>query len=188
MKTETDPEWARWTLEWKRGGGEGAAGALRREVERRRRRDIAWVALDGLTAVAVTAGSAWLVWRHPEPWVVAWAATLAAFFAVALPLGLWNRRGTLRPASETVLGFLDLSALRARRTLRMLRFLPWFCAAEAVAVLVLLWVYGRPWAVARGAVTIAVLFLGVALWARWLGRRTRLELETIEAARRELED
>ncbi len=188
MTIETDPEWESWTAAWNRGDGEAAAALLRRQVERRRRRDIVLSLLDAAVAVGLTAGSAWLAWRDPQPWRVAWAATLAAFFAVGLPLGLWNRRGTLRPASQTVRGFLDLSALRAQRTLRLLRFLPWFCAAEAIAVLALLHTYGPAGAVRRGGLLLAVLFAGIGLWGIWLGRRTRGELTTIVAARRELDD
>jgi uncharacterized membrane protein YqjE len=182
-------EWTRWSASWRTSDGDPVAKAgLRRRVERRRRRDLVLAALDAATAVGVTAAAAWFAWRDPQPWRVAWAATLAAFFAVALPLALWNRRGTLRPATQTVRGFLDLSALRARRTLRMLRFLPWFGAAEAAAVLALLAVYGPPRAPARGAALLAFLFLGIAAWGWWLARRTRRELAAIEAARRELDD
>jgi hypothetical protein len=188
MTPERDPEWESWTAAWNQGDGEAAAELLRRQVERRRRRDIVQSVLDTALAVGITATSAWFAWRDPQPWRVAWAATIAAFFAAALLLALWNRRGTFRPASQSLRGFLDLSALHARRTLRLLRFLPWFLAAESIAVLALLRIYGSPGAVTRGALLLAAVFAGLGLRWRWLRRRTRDELATLAAARRELDD
>lgn len=190
-----DAELKDWMADWQ--ADPAPASEVRDAIRRRVRRQslgMAWIVAGELAlAAALLAFVIHFAIRHPTPIDVATMSGLALLILWITAYGLWNRRGTWRPAAETTTAFLALSETRCRRRLRALTAGWWLLAAEVA--LYIPWIAshlrsaeGR--LASKGAVAsygfLVLTTAAVAGVLLWVDRRTRRELKEIEEMRREV--
>ncbi len=187
--SEADDELLEWTRDWQAAEPDGNPADLRRQVARRSRGLAALTAGEALLSAGFATALVRLALRPGHPADVPLAIGLLLVIGLAFGFSLWNRRGLWRPRADTVRASLELSLRRARRRLRGVAA-GW--GVLGLEVLLLL-----PWAVVRterlGSRAGALLFLaamagGAACVLVTLARRTRREIEELEALEQSLRE
>jgi hypothetical protein len=162
---------------------------------RGRRRLVRRMALEVLMAMVWIAVAVMLIGLRPDPALMVLGAGIIAFVAVACAFSIWNSAGIWRPAGDTVRDFVLIAAERSRRDLRAVRFGLWFAAVETILLVAwLVWTSGRDVLPEISRLSDVWLVLpvaapsGVVAWLLVLRRRARIELATLEAARRQFDE
>ena len=194
--TIKDSELESWRALWS-GDEEPLAPApdARRIAARGRRRLVRRMALEVVVAVVWVAVAVLLIRLRPDPALMVLGAGIIAFVAVACAFSLWNSAGIWRPAGDSVRDFVFIAVERCRRDLRAVRFGLWFTAIETMLLVAwLVWTSGRDVLPEISRLSGVWLVLPVAAptsivaWLLILRRRARVELATLEAARRQFDD
>ena len=136
-----------------------------------------------------------LIRLRPDPALMVLGAGIIAFVAVACAFSLWNSAGIWQPASERCAISCVIAAERCRRDLRAVRFGLWFAAIETILLVAwLVWTSGRDVLPELSRLSDVWLVLpvaaptGIVAWLLLLRRRARIELATLEDARRQFDD
>jgi hypothetical protein len=197
--TMKDSELESWRAIW--SGDEEDAERLApmpdagRIAVRGRRRLVRRMALEVLMAVVWIAVAVMLIRLRPDPALMVLGAGIIAFVAVACAFSVWNSAGIWQPAGDSVRDFVIIAVERCRRDLRAVRFGLWFAAIEtSLLVAWLVWTSGRDVLPEISRLSDVWLVLpvaapsGVVAWLLVLRRRARIELATLEAARRQFDE
>lgn len=113
-------------------------------------------------------------------------AGILLYIAVVWTFAVWNRRGTWRPLTETVEGFVAVSVLRCRRGLRSVTFALTVVLAQALLTagwVVVLAVQNGPAGFSRAMpILTATLSIGpiYLIWAIWYRRLMLRRLAWLE--------
>jgi hypothetical protein len=160
-----------------------------------RRRLVGRMAVEVVMAVVWIVVAVLLIRLRPDPALMVLGAGIVAFVAVACAFSVWNGAGIWQPAGDSVRDFVLIAVERRRRDLRAVRFGLWFAAIEtALLVAWLVWTSGRDVLPEISRLPEASLVLPIAApvaivaWLLFLRRRARVELATLEGARRQFED
>jgi hypothetical protein len=192
LPRDADDELREWIADWQTEPE--PAPEVRDAIRRRVKRQTLKMMLSLAGEVVLTLGLLGIVInsavRWPEPLNLAAMAGLVVLIFWAIGSSLWFRRGTWRPSAETTSAFLDLSILRCRRRLAALRA-GWFLLAMEEAILIpwlCVLLNGKPAGdYIRAFGFLVLMTVLVVAFSLTVQRRTRRELEEMEAVRRSLE-
>ena len=185
--------WQNLKEDWHSASPEIDVPALRRQVDRKRRRMLALTVLDFVLAPIMTAVLAWM-WDAGRFGAGSVAPSLLMAIIWISALGpAWLRFSTLRTREKGAAGMLRLTIRRARAGLHFIWLsLVLLLAVYAVATPMFrnMWASGMParhGAVLGSIVSNGFFFLCVVIWGIWYGRRQRRKIRRAEAMLLQLE-